>query len=60
MLAVVHLPDIVVLYQGGGRERERNISIYSLKCELLCLTSLGVHSPLFPSNESVFVLPSHV
>lgn len=59
-LVMVYLPDVVVMCQGGGTEQERNICLYSLECELLCLTSLGVHSPLFPSNESVFVLPYHV
>lgn len=60
VLAVLCLPDVVTFCWIGGREQEKSVSLYSLKYEPLSLTSLGVHSPLFPSNESVFVLPCHV
>lgn len=58
--AVLCLLDVVAFYWSGGKEQEKSLSLYSLKYEPLCLTSLGVHSPLFPSNELVFVLPYHV
>lgn len=55
--AVLCLPDVVAFCWSGGKEQERSLCLYSLKYEPLCLTSLGVHSPLFPSNELGFCSP---
>lgn len=57
--AVLCLPRVGAFCWSGGRE-QNSLSLYSLKYQPPSLTSLGVHSPLFPSNESVFVLPYHV
>lgn len=58
--AVLCPPDVVAFCWSRGKKQEESSSLYSLRYEQLSLTRLGVHSPLFPSNELGFVLPYHV